>query len=130
MTEEKFSTSGINGIITHRGFTVLFERACLDSDVPPFSFIGIGLGSTPPDINDSSLEYEIGRWKANYNHIPGSTSFVLSTTIPKEKISGLLSEIGIFNKQYGGDLFARAIIVPPKWKSVGQALPVAWKFTF
>lgn len=116
--------------ITHRGYTMMFELMCLDTDTRPFEFMGIGLGATPPDINDSALEYEIGREKANYIHIPGSNSFTLSTTFSKKEISGLVSEVGIFNKPHGGDMLSRAIIVPPKWKSIGQALPIVWKLTF
>jgi len=116
--------------ITYRGYTIMFERLCLDTDIPPFQYLGIGIGATPPDPNDTSLEYEIGRQKAVYNHIPGSNSFTLSTTFPKKEISGLISEVGIFNKESGGDMLSRATINPPKWKQIGEPLPIAWKLTF
>ena len=119
-----------NNTITHRGYTIMFELMCLNTDTPTFGYMGIGLGSTPPDINDSSLEYEIAREEANYTHIPGSSSFALSTTFSKKDISGLISEVGIFNKSHAGDMLSRAIISPPKWKSIGQALPIIWKLSF
>jgi hypothetical protein len=130
--EGEFTVNNIKykNIITYRGYTIMFERLCLQTSTPPFEYIGIGLGATPPDINDSSLEYEIGREKANYTHIPGSNSFALSATFGKKEISGLISEVGIFNKPHGGDMLSRAIIAPPKWKSIGQALPIVWKLAF
>jgi len=114
---------------SRRGITVLFQRLFTNTDIPPFQFIGVGLGMTPVDENDGSLEYEISRQKATYNHTPGSSSVVLSTTFPKDGIEGLISEIGIFNKPMVGDMFARSLISPPKWKERDKSLPLAWKFS-
>ena len=114
---------------TNRGITVLFQLSFTDVDIPPFGYIGVGLGATPPDENDSALEYEIGRKEATFNHIPGSRSLVLSATFPKDGIEGLISEIGIFNKSHAGDMFARALISPPKWKERNKSFPIAWKFS-
>jgi hypothetical protein len=114
---------------SNRGISVLFQRSFTNADIPPFSYIGVGLGATPPDENDSALEYEIGRKEAVYNHISPSRSIVLSTTFPKGEIEGLISEIGIFNKSHAGDMFARALISPPKWKERNKSFPVAWKFS-
>ena len=124
----------INGNIyknmtSSRGITVLIQRLFTDTDVAPFTYISIGIGATPVDSNDSAMEYELSRQKATYNHIPGSSSVVLSATFPKGEVEGLISEVGIFNKAYSGDMFARALISPPKWKERGKSLPIAWKFS-
>ena len=116
-------------ITSNRGITVLFQRSFSDADVPPFEFIGIGLGAAPSDENDTSLEYEISRRKATYNHMPNARNIVLSATFPKGEVEGLISEIGIFNKSHAGDMFARALISPLKWKERNKSFPVAWKFS-
>lgn len=114
-------------LITNRGATILFERVFQKTDIPPFEYIGIGLGATPVDENDTALEYEIFRKKGILTQIPNSKYCTLSVTFNKEEGNGLISEIGIFNKSSGGDMLDRSIIKPPVWKSSTEALPILFK---
>jgi hypothetical protein len=119
-------------MLTFSGITEIYKKVFIqEENQNPFSYIGIGLGKSPPTLQDTSLEYEIDRVKCNINHIPLSKSIRLTATFPSGISSGQISEIGVFNtNDITATMLARQLLKPSRYKSKSQPFTVIWRFSF
>ena len=115
-------------VITYIGLNDMFRKICTNEDISAFEYLAIGIGKTPQSKEDSFLEYEVYRKKAEFRSSFGIPVFTLSTVFAPGEGTGLISEIGVFNSKFQGTLLARSASFGIHFKSSKDPLAVVWKF--
>ena len=117
--------------LAYSGISEVLKKVFIENDGKnPFSYIGIGLGKSPPTKFDTELEFEIARQLGRFHYIPMSNNFYIDSTFPSGDVEGRISEVGVFNKESFGTLLARAILHPSKFKAKTKSFPIYWRFNF
>ena len=117
-----------NNVITYVGLDDMFRKLCTDADIPAFEYLAIGIGKTSESKEDSFLEYEVFRKKAEFRSSFGIPTFTISTVFAPGEGTGLISEVGVFNSKFQGTLLARSATFGIHFKSSKDPLAVVWKF--
>jgi hypothetical protein len=121
-------TKVYNNRIVDSGVNYIVEMM-LGNSQPVFSHIGIGTNSTPAVKTDITLQNEILRLPLT--EINNSTNVVVYNLAlgPNEPNTELvLSEVGLFNANTAGTMFAR-VGFPPIVKTVNDSLTISWIIT-
>ena len=100
--------------------------ALVNLSTAPFSYIGVGTGTTPASASDVALQNEIAREAFTYSLTP--TTVTLTTIFEQGIGTGTITEAGIFNLNAQGIMFSRSVFAPIT-KSPSDAMQIEWTIT-
>jgi hypothetical protein len=124
-----------HNLITNAGIAHLAGLLC-GVETTPFKYVALGLGSTPADIADLTLESEKTNDGAErvlaqtietfQTHVPNDTARLIATYDITHDFN--LSEIGLFNALTDGVLGAHRVFSPVAVLN-GQTVVITWTLT-
>jgi len=120
-----------DNLITNVGFDAI--GGCV-SDTPArpgvFDYIGVGSGTTAPDVTDTDLENPIagGRSQGAYTNLAAAGQWEVKVVFPPGTATGAITESGVFNAAAAGTLLCRQTFAVVN-KEAGDTLEITWRFT-
>ncbi len=92
-------------------------------------YCGVGSSDREPSEGDTDLVSPIGQRKPSSDRFTTNNVATISTFFGSQDNNGVWREVGLFTKETGGVMFARALIDPPITKDETKTVTVDWDVT-
>jgi hypothetical protein len=108
---------------------ILVAQIMNDESVTKPNYIAVGSGTTDPNVNDTTLEGEIGRI-AVLSRTRTNNQVLYSTYFGSGDCNGTWNKIGLFNAESGGTLFSELKLASSFSKDTTKAVDCEYTITF